>query len=159
LLTPGDRVDVLGTFPVSDETQLVKDATGQKAVGYVTMTLLQNVTLLAVGTMLSNVNAEAPEKRHSYSSVTMSVTVDEAELLTIAQTRGKLMLLLRNRDDVEVATVTRRTLKEVLEDLEVIQREREKRIIKSKSCKQNPNQKKCKKDDGGIIVETGGGGR
>merc|ERR1711974_493224 len=125
LLRPGDRVDILGTFPVGDEDQQVKDESGQDASGYVTMTLLQNVTLLAVGQQISDVSGEeAAQRASSYSSVTLSVTVDEAELLTIAQTRGKMTLLLRNREDVNVATITKKTLREVLEDLEVIQQER-----------------------------------
>ncbi|MEC9399383.1 MAG: Flp pilus assembly protein CpaB, partial [Myxococcota bacterium] len=54
LLTPGDRVDLLGTFPVSSKEELIPDASGGGSVGYVTMTLLQNVTLLAVGQQLSS---------------------------------------------------------------------------------------------------------
>lgn len=129
LLRPGDRVDILGTFPVGDKDQTVKDEQGNDATGYVTMTLLQNVTLLAVGQQISDVTGEEAARQSSYSSVTPSVTIDEAELLTIAQTRGKMTLLLRNREDVEVATITKKTLREVLEDLEVIQ---EKRKIRQK---------------------------
>ncbi len=133
LLRPGDRVDILGTFPVGDKDQQVKDESGRDASGFVTMTLLQNVTLLAVGQQISDVTGDEAAARNSgYSSVTLSVTVDEAELLTIAQTRGKMTLLLRNRDDVNVATITKKTLREVLEDLEVIQ---EKRKIRQKRKK------------------------
>lgn len=131
LLRPGDRVDVLGTFPIGTKEELVEDAQGNKAVGYVTMTLLQNVTLLAVGQEISDVpSGDQQQRRGSYSTVTMSVTIDEAELLTIAQTRGKMTLLLRNREDVEVSTITKKTLREVLEDLEVIQEKRQIRIRK-----------------------------
>ena len=128
LLRPGDRVDMLGTFPVGSEEDLVPDAAGGESVGFVTMTLLQNVTLLAVGQEISDIAPASDQQQHQrggYASVTVSVTVDEAELLTIAQTRGKLTLLLRNREDVEVSTVTKKTLREVLEDLEVIQQQRQ----------------------------------
>jgi pilus assembly protein CpaB len=131
LLTPGDRVDLLGTFPVSSKEELIPDASGGGSVGYVTMTLLQNVTLLAVGQQLSSVSAQQDGRRNNYSTVTLSVTVDEAELLTIAQTRGKLMLLLRNREDIKTVAVTKRTLKEVLQELEVIQEKRN-TIVKKK---------------------------
>lgn len=141
LLRPGDRVDILGTFPVGDEDQRVKDEAGNDASGYVTMTLLQNVTLLAVGQQISDVSGEEAARQTSYSSVTLSVTIDEAELLTIAQTRGKMTLLLRNREDVEVATITKKTLREVLEDLEVIQ---EKRKIRQK---RRPKKREPKKID------------
>ncbi len=131
LLRPGDRVDILGTFPIGTKEELVEDASGNKAVGYVTMTLLQNVTMLAVGQEISDVpGGDGAKRGGSYSTVTLSVTIDEAELLTIAQTRGKMTLLLRNREDVEVSTITKKTLREVLEDLEVIQEKRQIRIRK-----------------------------
>lgn len=146
LLTPGDRVDVLGTFPVTDKDELVPDAQGQDSVGFVTMTLLQNVTLLAVGRQLSNVG-QSDNREGIYNTVTMSLTVAESELLTIAQTRGKLMLLLRNREDVDVAAVTRQTLRQVLKDLELIQEERNVKIAKKRPAK--------KVEKTGIMVETG----
>lgn len=137
LLKPGDRVDLLGTFPVSSKDDLIPDANGQGSVGYVTMTLLQNVTLLAVGQQLSEINAQT-NGRNGYSTVTLSVTINEAELLTIAQTRGKLTLLLRNSDDVETAEVGKTTLKEVLERLEVIQIQRNDKIRKKISKPKPP---------------------
>jgi pilus assembly protein CpaB len=136
LLRPGDRVDILGTFPIGTKEELVEDAQGNKAVGYVTMTLLQNVTMLAVGQEISDVpSGDGAQRNGSYSTVTLSVTIDEAELLTIAQTRGKMTLLLRNREDVEVSTITKKTLREVLEDLEVIQEKRQIRIRKKPKAK------------------------
>jgi pilus assembly protein CpaB len=138
LLRPGDRVDVLGTFPVGSEDQVIKEAGGGQSVGYVTMTLLQNVTLLAVGQEIAGVSASRQQgggrARGGYSTVTASVTIDEAELLTIAQTRGELMLLLRHNEDVEIGTVKRKTLKQVLEELEVINRAREVRTRERKPC-------------------------
>lgn len=136
LLRPGDRVDLLGTFPVTQEDQLIPGSDGEKSVGYVTMTLLQNVTLLAVGKQLSDINSQS-NGRGGYSTVTASLTIKEAELLTIAQTRGKLTLLLRNSDDVSTASVGQTTLRGVLEELSVIQavrikKEEKKRIKKKK---------------------------
>ena len=155
LMRPGDRVDILATFPISTKNELIpttEDGGGE--VGYVTMTLLQDVTLLATGQQISEVSSgadEAEKKRaqSNYNTVTLSVSVDEAELITIAQTRGKFMLLLRNRDDVDVAEVTKRTLKEVLTELEVIQEARAKRI------KVRRTKKPTKK---GIVI-TGGAGK
>lgn len=149
LLQPGDRVDILGTFPVTSKEEVIEEAEGTSSVGYVTMTLLQNVTLLAVGQQFSDV-ASDQQQRQQYSSVTMSVTVDEAELLTIAQTRGKLMLLLRNRDDVEVTRVSKRTLKQVLKDLEILQESRNKKIqTKPKPTVKRPTEPKIKIITGG----------
>jgi pilus assembly protein CpaB len=130
LLRPGDRVDILGTFPISSKDEVIPEAGGGKSVGYVTMTLLQNVTLLAVGKEISGVRNGQSGRHGGYNTVTASVTIDEAELLTIAQTRGNLTLLLRREDDVEIGTVKRKTLRQVLEDLEVLNSKRKTRVIR-----------------------------
>lgn len=150
LLRPGDRVDLLGTFPVGSKDQVIQEAGGGQSVGYVTMTLLQNVTLLAVGQEISGVRSGQQgggRARGGYSTVTASVTIDEAELLTIAQTRGELTLLLRHSEDVEIGSVKRKTLKKVLEDLEVINRAREVRVRKRRrACPGGcPDGETCKK--------------
>lgn len=131
LLRPGDRVDILATFPVGSADQVVADEKGEDGVGYITMTLLQNVTLLAVGQEISDVPTGDQRQASGYATVTLSVTIEEAELITISQTRGKMMLLLRNREDVDMHTVSRRTLKEVMTQLEVIQAARTVRVKKS----------------------------
>lgn len=130
LLRPGDRVDILGTFPISSKDEVIPEAGGGKSVGYVTMTLLQNVTLLAVGKEISGVRNSGAGRNTGYNTVTASVTIDEAELITIAQTRGNLTLLLRREDDVEIGSIKRKTLRQVLEDLEVLNRERKVRVKK-----------------------------
>lgn len=121
LLQPGDRVDIMGTFPIHEEDEMVPE-TGISQ-GYVTMSLLQNVTLLAVG---QSITAGGEDDGHasSYSNVTVSLTPAEAELMLIAQTRGELDLLLRNREDMEHVPVNQRTLRDVLEELDVINERR-----------------------------------
>ncbi len=128
LLKPGDRVDILATFPVGNKDQVVVNERGEDGVGYITLSLLQNVTLLAVGQEISDVPTGDQRQQAGYSTVTLSVTIEEAELITISQTRGKMMLLLRNRDDVNMHTVSRRTLREVMEQLEIIQAARNVRV-------------------------------
>jgi pilus assembly protein CpaB len=125
LLKPGDRVDILGTFPVGTKTELIQDGRGGESVGYVTMTLLQNVSLLATGQKISSAKSKGNRRQGGYSAVTLSVTIEEAELLTIAQTRGKMSLLLRHREDVDITSIQKKTLREVLEQLEVIQEQRQ----------------------------------
>ncbi|MFB6263762.1 MAG: Flp pilus assembly protein CpaB [Bradymonadaceae bacterium] len=143
LLQPGDRVDIIGTFPVGGEQQSVPGVGGGgKSVGYVTMTLLQNVTLLATGQKLTRTTHKG-QRGGGYSTVTLSVTVEEAELLTIAQTRGDLSLLLRNPEDVQIDQIQRKTLRKVLENLELINKQRKKRQ------KQRPAP--TKEDKGGVI--------
>lgn len=131
MLQAGDRVDILGTFPVGRQDELIPEAGGGDSIGYVTMSLLQNVTLLAVGQQISDIGRGGDRQVGSgYSHVTMAMTPDEAELMVIAQTRGELTLLLRNREDLDTVPVTRRTLREVLEELDVINRERRERVVK-----------------------------
>ncbi len=130
LLQPGDRVDILGTFPVGQEDELIPEASGGESIGYVTMSLLQNVTLLAVGHDISDAYEQGGHIRSGgYGHVTMSMTPEEAELMIVAQTRGELTLLLRNREDLDTVPVTRRTLREVLEELDVINRQRKERVV------------------------------
>ena len=126
LLKPGDRVDILGTFPHVGKDGVVRDERGNQQSGFITMTLLQNVTLLAVGNRISDLTEQ--RNGQGYSSVTISVTVQEAELLTITQTRGKLVFLLRNREDVKTVPNQKTTLSQVLVDLEVIGQTRKVRI-------------------------------
>jgi pilus assembly protein CpaB len=89
LILPGDRVDVLFT----------RSAGLNGVGGQFTSTLLQNLLVLAVGT---SIGAE-DEKRRRYRSgagVTLSATVDQAQLLTQAEHQGELKLVLRNPDDI-----------------------------------------------------------
>ncbi|MBS3758442.1 MAG: Flp pilus assembly protein CpaB [Desulfobacterales bacterium] len=85
LLAPNDHVDILGTFRNQE--------TGEEA----TLTLLQNITVLATGSVMSG----EEQTQRSYATVTLQVTLQESELLVFAQERGRLTLLLRNPEDME----------------------------------------------------------
>ncbi len=90
LLKPNDHVDILGTFmrPAKKE--------------WVTITLLQNVTVLAVGARLGSekVAPDDESARRGFQTVTVLVTPEEAELLTFAVDKGKISLTLRNENDI-----------------------------------------------------------
>ncbi len=92
LLRPKDHVDVLGTF----------QKPGQGDVN--TVTLLQNVAVLAVGSRLGTGRATGASKKRGgnnrTNTVTVLVTPEEAELLVFAQDRGRLSLTMRNEEDV-----------------------------------------------------------
>ena len=92
LLRPKDHVDILGTFQKPGEGEVE------------TVTLLQNVTVLAVGAQLGTGRGSAGESARSgrarVDTVTVLVTPEEAELLVFAQDRGKLSLTMRNEEDV-----------------------------------------------------------
>lgn len=96
LVQPNDRVDVLGTFTFPSKT-----APGE--IETLTLTMLQDVTVLAVGQHLARPHGgRDPRPRPGgYNTVTFEVTPREAELLVFAQTmRGNLTLSLRNPADV-----------------------------------------------------------
>ena len=90
LLRPGDRVDLLFTAlrPNSDEM--------------VTITLLQNVLVLAVGEDTGG-DEEREGVDNKKRDVSVAVTLEQATLLAHAQDRGSLELILRPPDDIALA--------------------------------------------------------
>lgn len=86
MIHPNDRVDVIGTFT----------APSGKGTKTITTILNQNVTILAVGDQFGHRSGK------SYSSVTLKVTPQEAEILTFAEGHGRLRLALRTRDDLKI---------------------------------------------------------
>ncbi len=98
MVQPGDSIDVLGTFafPAADRPDIMEN---------VTLTLLQDVTVLATGQTTTRQMIAARQRQQSagagYSTVTLEVSAEEAELLVFAQQmRGGLTLTLRNPSDV-----------------------------------------------------------
>ncbi len=96
LVKPANRVDILGTFtfPSVEHPGEIESST---------LTILQDVTVLATGQNLSRneMGAEYSRRSTSYSTVTFEVTPREAELLVFAQhVKGQLSLSLRNPEDV-----------------------------------------------------------
>lgn len=97
MVRPNDHVDVIGTFtfPVTMKDGSVRDE-------LVTCTILQNVLVLATGkdTAKSALRGSSIGGQ-SYSTVTLEVTPREAEMLVFAeQIKGRLVLTLRNRNDI-----------------------------------------------------------
>jgi len=98
MLQPKDNVDVLGTFAFPSQ-----DNPGEMET--VTLSVLQDVTILATGqTMSRQLLAGRNGQRRSsggYSTVTLEVTPQESELLVFAQQmKGSLTLTLRHPRDV-----------------------------------------------------------
>lgn len=92
LLRPGDRVDAFLT---------VEREGGDR--GRVTIPLLQNVIVLAVGqdTGSGEDDLAAPKGGSSQvNQVTLGVTVAQAQIVAFATDRGRLSLVLRNPDDI-----------------------------------------------------------
>jgi pilus assembly protein CpaB len=90
---PNSRVDVVNTVRQGE-----KDSYSQ--------TILQNMLVLAIDTIDSR---DLEKKAIVSSTVTLAVTPDEAQALSLAQTMGELRLSLRPQDDNETTNV--RTLR------------------------------------------------
>jgi pilus assembly protein CpaB len=100
---PNDHVDVLGTFR--------DPASGDQ----VTVTLLQNVVVLATGKITGTTNVNLlPESSQTYTNVSLLVLPEEAELLVLAEAQGKLTLSLRNPEDIDTQDERGRTSVETL---------------------------------------------
>ncbi len=95
LVQPNDHVDIIGTFTFPSR----KKAGDTEAV---TLTVLQDVTVLATGSKLGKSSMSASYgQAGGYSTITFAVTPREAELLVFAQhVKGQLLLTLRNEEDV-----------------------------------------------------------
>lgn len=95
LVQPNDRVDIVGTFTFPSR----KAAGDTEAV---TLTVLQDVSVLATGSRLGKSLAGANySPAGGYSTITLEVTAREAELLVFAQhVKGQLLLTLRNPEDM-----------------------------------------------------------
>ena len=98
LVRPGDHVDVLGAFALPQSG----GAAGETQ--FATMTVLQNVTVLATGSATSRTRDRGDrdgDGAGSFSTVTLCATPREAEVLVFAQQmKGRLFLTLRNGSDV-----------------------------------------------------------
>lgn len=89
LIRPGDRVDVL----------LTKTKPGPET-NVVTVPLLQNVLVLAVGKEFDPMRKEV--RSRGSDSVTLLLTVDQASLLAQARQNSTLSLALRNENDLAI---------------------------------------------------------
>ncbi len=85
LIRPGDFVDVIGVMNDTKETSV----------------LLQRVLVLASGTRTSN--DHSTEKRERVTTLTLSVSLQEGQLLALAMEKTRLTVAIRNPDDQRIA--------------------------------------------------------
>jgi pilus assembly protein CpaB len=86
LIRPGDYVDVLATLQSKTEDRLVSAL------------LLQRILVLAVGAVTDPQQVRAD----SVEELTLSLKIEEAQLLALARERGKLSVMLRQPDDTRI---------------------------------------------------------
>ncbi len=86
---PNDHVDILGTFP------------DEKSGSMVTVTLMQNIIILATGSITGNTNMNLlDDAKRTYGTITVMVLPEEAEIAILASQLGQLHLSLRNPEDI-----------------------------------------------------------
>ncbi len=119
LIRPNDHVDILVTL---------RERT-REGTGMTTITLLQNVTVIAVGAAFGR--AGSGQGRMAYNTVTVSVSPEEAEILVFVQEQGKISLALRNPENLETELdLPKISMDDIIkkDTLTNIQRNRNKRI-------------------------------
>ena len=85
----------------NDHVDLGSKGTSSKDRNLVTCTILQNVLVLATGQRTAKSRSKDFANLSGYATVTLEVTPREAEMLAFAeQIKGRLVLTLRNRNDV-----------------------------------------------------------
>lgn len=119
LLRPGSKVDILAMFSEMIRAGNMSPETRIKV-------LLQNVTVLAVGkqtsTLMDGMAAMSLGRSSSYSTITVAVTLEEAEILIAAETHGKLHCVLRNpSEDPTPVAVPERNVTEALSQSSISQ--------------------------------------
>jgi pilus assembly protein CpaB len=86
MLRPTDHIDLMATA----------HGTGAKATD-LTFALLSNVEVLATGQVTRK--AEGNNQPHTYTTITLSVSPQDAQRIVVAKNSGKLTAVLRNPDD------------------------------------------------------------
>jgi pilus assembly protein CpaB len=99
LIQPGDIVDIIGTFRFPEMK-------GDKSFDTLTLTVLQKVEVLATGTDMGKTLSSAPQAnsrgRKGYSSLTLSLTPKEVEMIVFASQKGRLTFSLRNDEETKI---------------------------------------------------------
>lgn len=96
LVKPGDRVDVLGTFDL-------QGAAGQEKASFTTL-LIQNVSVLSIDQTTNPAagNTQDSKKPGFATTITLSVTPEQAQPLVLCSEKGTIRLLLRSVTDQEI---------------------------------------------------------
>jgi pilus assembly protein CpaB len=112
-ITMGGVSAVSGFIRPNDHIDILLTVRNRKDGEEATITLLQNMTVLATGNQMSSDSKE----NSGYGSLTLLVTSEEAELLVFAQQKGQLVSVLRNPEDIETREdIPKITFSDILKD-------------------------------------------
>jgi len=93
LIKPGDSVDIIGTFRFPEMK-------GDRSMDVITMTILQNVYIIATGKNMPVARRVGQAKKSKgYSTVTLSLSPKEVEMIIFATQKGRLVLSLRSYNE------------------------------------------------------------
>ena len=92
LIRPDDHVDVIGTFRFPEMR-------GEKDWDTITLTILQNVRVIATGNQWGRKAGIQGTRQRNYNSVTLELSPMHVEIIEFASQKGRLSLSLRNNED------------------------------------------------------------
>lgn len=95
MIAPGDAVDIF--FTVGAEESQDGGAKRNGSTGERVFPLLENITVLATGARVGETLGD--EESDAYSTMTLELSPDQAQKLTVAEETGDLRIILRNLDD------------------------------------------------------------
>ncbi len=95
LVKPNHHVDIIGTFSFPQMK-------GDKNLDTLTLTLLQNVVILATGTEMAASKGGEERAKKNYGTVTLELTPEETEMIIFASQKGRLTLSLRNFEETKI---------------------------------------------------------
>ena len=101
MLRPSDRIDLMATA----------HGTGAKATD-VTFPLLSNVEVLATGQVTRR--SDGTNQPHTYTTITLSVSPEDAQRIVVAKNSGRLTAVLRNPDDARPSKMSAMNIDDVL---------------------------------------------
>ena len=123
LIQPSDHIDIIGSFATPKPAQTMPNttATWRQASDIVNVVLLQNVTVLAIGSVFGGATKSQNE---SGGELTLSLTLPEAQLLMFAAQNGELGAVLRREGATdfiprtELPRVTFEVIEKIIGDLD-----------------------------------------
>ena len=127
MVRPNDHIDVIGTFSFPS-----REHPGELEL--VTLTIIQDVTVLATGAETAKSALSGTSRAGSYNMVTLEVTPREAEMLVFAeQIKGRLSLALRNPSDVHYESeLPRVNFEKIEQEIESLNTYRQRTLLRKR---------------------------
>lgn len=116
LIRPDDRVDMI-VYLQENPSRGIKETT--------TRTILQDIRVFAVNEVYAGQGTEAPDKGVAARTISVLVTPEQAEKVTLATSMGEIRLVLRSREDIGESETSGAKANELLNGSDAADRDRE----------------------------------